>query len=541
MRIEFDERKIWEQGERESRGFLDKFWESMESMRFAVFLLVILTGVSLVGVLLPQFPPEGYRGSLESLYLHKYGELFGGLLVFLGMHHLFTVWWYYLLLGLLCFNLTVCSLKRLSRIIHLVRRIHFLEQEQQYRDQVHNRSTRVRLDVEQAAQGVRQLLRESGYRVAVRRGGSENNHLLYAKRGEFSHFGPFFTHISMVIIIIGAAISYMLSFEHFQWMAPGDVIDVPDLSYMAQPAYQLEVLRERLSAAFGLEREASALLQADRLVRSSDWRKLPKDLSVGRKFRLRLEKFEAQFTSQGKPKAYLSTVSVLGPQQENDPLFSYLIKVNDPLIHEGVYFYQSSYAPSKDGAQWVKLKVTRNDSPEPEVYEFQLKPGSAAVALGSTGDSIRIDRFVGNFKLDALGNVTSSPGEDRNPAVLVVITRNGEEISRNWSFKNFPHFSHRKEAPYSVVMEDYGKSYITGLSIRTHRSQGLIWFGFALMVLGVVLSFYVNHRQVWAMVKPLGKDEGSRVFLAGTSYKWKEPFKAEFKNMADKIKELSSG
>jgi len=519
------------------RGSVDLFWSLLASMKFAVSLLIILAIVSLLGVLLPQFPPNGFTGTLPELYLSKYGSVVGGIFVFFGLDHVFTVWWYYLLLMLLCLNVTVCSVKRLRLIINMVRKVDFLNGEEKYRKQSNNRVVKLEPPVGQAAGSVRQILRKSGYSVFSSHDENQNYCLLYARRGAISHFGPFLTHISMVIIIIGAAVSYMLSFEHFQWMAPGEVIEVPNLSYMASPAYQLETLAQRLAGAFGVKRNPSSLIAADRIVRRSDWRRLPEGLSVGRKFRVRLDKFDALFTPQGKPKAYLSTVTVLGPEDGGKELYSYLIKVNDPLIHDGVYFYQSSYAPGGGGAQWVDLRVVSSDSLNPRRYSLRVKPGADAVALGDSGDSLRIERFTGNFKLGSDGQVASQPGEHGNPAVQVVITRGERELSRSWVFKNFPNFSHGRRSLYSVTMGDYGKSYMTGLIIRTHRWQIVIWIGFAMMVAGVILSFYVNHRQMWVMVKPEGSS--SRVYLAGTSYKWKQPFVSEFMSLADRIKKIS--
>ncbi|MBN2290003.1 MAG: cytochrome c biogenesis protein ResB [Candidatus Glassbacteria bacterium] len=527
-------------GKKKKKGVLERFWDTMESMRFAVVLLVVLAVVSLVGVLLPQFPPDGFEGPLETLFLQKYGPFFGGLFVFLGLDHLFTAWWYYLLLALLCLNVTVCSLNRLKRITALVRREHYLETEQDYRDQANNRSLRLDIAAEGAAGGVGSLLEQQGYRVFKRPHPSGEALLLYARKGALSHFGPFLSHISMVIIILGAAVSYLLSFQHFQWMGADEQIVVPDLGYMSSPGYQLELVAGRIREAFGSPGRPSGLMLADSVVRNSDWRRLPADLDLRRSFRVRLDRFEAQFTPQGKPKAYLSTVTVLGPGPEDGPLFSQLIKVNDPLIYQGMYFYQSSYAPSGRAAKWVELTVADKDSTHPERYELKLGIGRPAVPLGSSGDSIRLVRFTGNFRRNPQGEVLDLPGEDRNPAVQSVITRGGEVIMQGWSFKNFPDFSHRRDDPYAVVMGDYEKGYLSGLTIRTHHSQGVIWAGFALLVLGVMLSFYVNHRQLWAMVVPEGGAR-SRVHLAGLSYKWKQPFLAEFKSYLEKIRALSAG
>jgi cytochrome c biogenesis protein len=526
---------------RNKKGIIELFWDAMDSMKFAVVLLVILTVVSLAGVILPQFPPDNFPGSLESLFLKKYGQVIGSLFLLAGFDHLFTAWWYYLLLVLLCLNVSVCSFKRLTRIIKIVKRTRFLETEPDFQEQSNNQVIELKLPLQEAAIRVKSVLVRSGYRIAAEKEAGEDNSYIYVKRGELGLFGPILTHTSMVVIMIGAALSYMLSFEHFQWMAQGEVIDVPDLSYMAQPSFQLELARKKLAEILGFDFKPSSLAEVDRAVRFDDWREFADSISLKEKFRVRLDRFQALFTPQGNPKAYLSTVSVLPPGNENKTLYSQVIKVNDPLIYEGVYFYQSSYAPSGRGADWVKLSGSLKDSLNSLNYELNLKPGGSFAGLGDSGDSIRIRRFVGNFRLNERNEVTDTGGQDLNPAVEVEVAQYGGKRFTGWVFKNFPNFSHSQNNPYTIVMGDYQKSFMTGLTIRTHRSQSVIWFGFALMITGVVLSFYLNHRQMWVMVKAGQSGQNSRVYLAGNSYKWKQQFTAEFDSVAEKIKGISAG
>ncbi len=456
----------------EKKSPTDLFWDLMNSMQFAVTLLIILTLVSLIGVLLPQFAPNGFRGTMEELYISKYGFVLGKLLLIAGLDHVFSVWWYYLLLLMLCLSISVCSLRRLGATIARIRRVSYFASEQKFRQQKNNRSVKLAESAQQAVSRLRTLLEGKGYKVSARQGEQEGEEatLLYARRGAISHLGPLLTHISIVLIIVGAAISYMLSFQHFQWMGAGEVIEVPDLGYMASPSFQTSLIARRVAAVFGVETEDTPLLQADRVIRNRDWRRLPEDLHVNAMMKVRLEKFEANFTPQGKPKAYLSTVTVLDPRNGDKELFAHLIKVNDPLVHKGVYFYQSSYSPGGGGAQSVTLRAAANDSSGAAPVTVTVRPGGPAVELGGSGDSLRVEKFAGSFQIGKGGNIgNSAGGEDTNPAAWVVITRAGQEIARNWIFKNFPDFSHQAGGPYNVTLLDYEKSYLTGLSIRTHR------------------------------------------------------------------------
>ena len=45
-------------------------------------------------------------------------------------------------------------------------------------------------------------------------------------------------------------------------------------------------------------------------------------------------------------------------------------------------------------------------------------------------------------------------------------------------------------------------------------------------MLGIFLCFYCNHQRVWVLVRH--REDGSEVFLAGDSFKWRDGFKDRF-------------
>ena len=508
----------------------EKFLGWMSSMKLAVVLLLILTIISIIGVLLPQFVPDGFRGTLDDLYINKYGKFFGGLLVMLDFNQIFTAWWYYILLTLVCVQISFCSFDRLGKILVLVRKVSYLGEPQKFREQANSESFETDADAAVAAEAVSAEIKKKGFRVFSV--DEEGKKLIFGRRGTLSQFGPFLSHIGMVLIIVGAALSYLQSFSHTQWMARGDVVEVPSLDYMANPAYQFELVVNRLSRAFGIEKKPSARMIIDNLIRNSDWRSLPEAIDSEIIYRVRLDRFEAQFTAEGKPKAYLSDVTVYNDTDLSKPAFSHLIKVNDPLIYKGVFFYQSSYAPSSAGAEWVEISLTGNDSLSSEISRtIRLDIGGDPVALNAT-DTLRVLKFVGSFKLGNDGQVVDQGMGADNPAAQVLISRSGGVLAQKWIFKNFPQFSHGGDSPYSLTMGQFQEGYITGLTIRTHKSQSVIWLGFTLMVLGIILSFYINHRQVWALVAPRA-DGGAKVYLAGMAFKLKVPFRDQFREIVD--------
>ena len=515
-------------GKKREQGGWEKFLGLMNSMKLAVILLLILTIISIIGVLLPQFVPDGFRGTLDDLYIHKYGKLLGGLLVVLDFNQIFTAWWYYILLTLVCVQITFCSFDRLGKILVLVRKVSFLNEPQKFREQANSDSFETESDPSLATERLSAAIHKKGYKVFSEN--EDGRRLVFGRRGSLSQFGPFFSHIGMVLIIVGAALSYLQSFSHTQWMARGDVVEVPNLDYMANPSYQFELVVNRLSRAFGAEPRPSVRMVVDNMIRSSDWRDLPDEINHEISFRVRLDRFEAKFTPEGKPKAYLSDVTVFDNADLTKPAFSHLIKVNDPLIHKGVFFYQSSYAPSSSGAEWVEIAFNGIDSLSAGIDRtIRLDIGGDPVALNAT-DTVQVLRFVGSFKLGNDGQVVDQGMGADNPAAQVLIRRGGDELLQKWVFKNFPQFTHGGDNPYSITMGQFQEGFITGLTIRTHKSQSVIWLGFGLMVFGIILSFYINHRQVWAMVAPKAEG-GAKVYLAGMAFKLKVPFRDQFREI----------
>lgn len=81
---------------------------TLTSMQTAIYLLIFIALLSAVGTVIPQ-------GEKSSFYTQHYGQYSGTFITLLGLDHLYQVWWYQVLLGLLCLSLLLCGYKRLSQ------------------------------------------------------------------------------------------------------------------------------------------------------------------------------------------------------------------------------------------------------------------------------------------------------------------------------------------------------------------------------------------------------------------------------------------
>jgi cytochrome c biogenesis protein len=135
---------------------------------------------------------------------------------------------------------------------------------------------------------------------------------LYAETGVASRFGVYVTHLSIIIIFIGAIAGNVLGFKGY--------VNIP---------------------------EGEAVTQVP--VRGGS---RTQDLG----FAVRCNAFSLETYPSGQPKAYKSDLSVLEGGRE---VVRKTIVVNDPLQYKGIWFYQSSYGQA--GGTTALVSVRRPD------------------------------------------------------------------------------------------------------------------------------------------------------------------------------------
>ncbi len=78
----------------------------LSSMKFAIYLLILVGAVSALGTIIPQ-------GQSPAFYLRIYGDGIGAVINLLSLGSLYHVWWFYLLMLILGLAILICSFQRL--------------------------------------------------------------------------------------------------------------------------------------------------------------------------------------------------------------------------------------------------------------------------------------------------------------------------------------------------------------------------------------------------------------------------------------------
>lgn len=227
------------------------------------------------------------------------------------------------------------------------------------------------------------------------------------------------------------------------------------------------------------------ILEAGKLARSQ----IPKDFAV------RVNDFWIDYTPEGEIDQFYSDLSVVDLQ--GNELKQKTIHVNQPLRYQGVTFYQTDW-----GISAVKVQI--NNSPVFKLPMAKLNQEGEG-RLWGTWVPIKPDLSEGVSLLtrDLKGTllVYDTTGE------LAGVVRPGMGIEI--------------EGLNLKVVDLIGS---TGLQIKADPGVPIVYTGFALLMVGVVMS-YVSHSQIWAL-----QTENS-LYIGGKTNRAQLGFEKEFMTM----------
>lgn len=210
-------------------------------------------------------------------------------------------------------------------------------------------------------------------------------------------------------------------------------------------------------------------------------------------FALKCKDFQVSFYPNGSPKDYVSTVEVV---ENNRTIFEKQIRVNDPLSYKGIRVYQASYGNTPSfhftiGGERITLREREPFRKD----DFVLMP-------------VRFEENIHNF----------------GPGVMVAYLDQGEPRTA-WFLKNMERFNAKTISGKAVRLENIQQELYTGLSVSKDPGVWIVWTGFALILFGLYINFYMFHRKIYIRKIPDG------YLVAGIAMRNKEAFRKEFEAM----------
>ncbi|RTZ94256.1 MAG: cytochrome c biogenesis protein ResB [Deltaproteobacteria bacterium] len=432
------------------------------SLKLTITLLILLAIVSIFGTVIPQ------RLS-DSQYLKHYPESLFHIMKLLGVFDLYHAWWFQLLLVLLIVNLIFCSLDRFPKAWSFIRSPKkWLDREEirgyPLRDTFDISSKKISL--EQATELVSSVLKHS--EKTVRDGVT----VLFHQSGRISRVGVYITHLSVIIIILGALIGSIFGFEGFVSLLEGTSTDTIFLR---------------------------------------DGKNTPMKLD----FTIRCDDFEISLYPNGMVKEYTSVLSVI--KDGKVVIDRQKVEVNHPLMFEGIRFYQASYEKQRSPLMTVGV-MTRGVVGE-KVYKLM---GGAKVKL-KDGTVFSVVQYHPN--LQGFG-----------PAVQIMEQPPKGTSKTFWTFLNYPKFDMKRGGVHIFVLKDVEELYSTGLQVTKDPGVWVVWFGCLTMVGGLIVTFFISHKRVWVILGPSKKEGRIEVAVVGSTNRNVIGFESEFQKLTNGIR-----
>ena len=474
---------------------------TLSSVRTGIVLLIIVGLASAAGTLVLQRPltdPETLAQTYSPETLRWLDAL--------GLTDVFHAWWFALLLALLSINIVLTSLERLPVAWRYISRPYRRPEPHFLSGLPLQKEIPIRNEPA-AVEAAERAFRRAGLNPQRVVPGEDKNAKnggvsLYAERNRLARLAAYVVHASLLLIFAGGIADALWGYRGFVAMSRGESVDAIEL-------------RDGTRKPLG--------------------------------FTVRCDAAGQENYPDGTPRRWWSQLTVFENGQEAQRKE---IEVNEPLVHRGLRFFQSSYG-STGQMDAIHLTAISKSNPA-QTKELRLRPGETAELDSDT--TVQLAAFVPDFIL-AGRQIQTRSNQPNNPAIQLLVESKKRGQSKEgatalfdrpvlgrsipvsakvWLFPRFPDFAHPGESPYTFQFRDLEMGYFTGLQVSYEPGQWAVWAGVILMGLGLAMAFYFVHVRYWAV--PVNDGRGRLMLWVGASAsKNRDEFEERFRKLVNEI------
>lgn len=461
-----------------NKTVVDKIWNFFSSVKVGIWLIVITLVVSSIGTILPQrmYIPQSIPAA--QYYKELYGT-FGELYYFLGLHELYSQWWYVILVASIGVSLVICSLDRavpLYRALktqRVVRHDSFIKRQRLF-------GITEGENLEQVVKELKENLQEKRYSIR------EEDGAILAEKGRFSRWGPYVNHIGLIIFLVGAMLRFFpgMYVDETLSLREGERKEIPGTNgryYLENKRFILEMYdkdkeKEVFSEALEGVENVAKNYQSDVILYRKNGEALP-----GSEVDLEKEK-------------------------------EYSIRVNDPLKFDHFALYQMDYRTDLTAMSFLFINKETNE----EFGEIKIDLEDPKVRYNlDNGYAVEILKYYPDFELDEEGLPVTVSRIPNNPA-FVFEMYTPDKPDGEMSFVAIQQtIEPLGENNYKMKFAGIETKDVTILTVRKDLTLWIFALGGLIFMIGVTQGSYWNHRRIWIQKR------GNEIWLAAhTNKNW---------------------
>lgn len=478
-----------------NRSIIDKIWNFFSSVKVGVWLIVITLIASALGTILPQVMYIPPNVDPAEFYAAEYGAL-GKIYYTLGLHDLYSSWWYLLLIASIGVSLVICSLDRVVPL-HRALKNQKVSRHEGFlkRQRLFNRRkvTEINADFEK----VKERLKKKKYNIRV-----EDRNIL-AEKGRFSRWGPYVNHIGLIIFLIGGMLRFVpgMYIDEELWLREGEKKSIPGTNN----EYVLENKKFTLEL---YDKEKDKEVYNEAIEKAGDV----------------VKTFQSDVVLYKRDPA-----AVVGSEDNLVKVDEAEIRVNEPLKFDHFAIYQVSYKKDELSSMTFALidKQTEKEHGELTIdlfdpkKEYELNDGYKVELLGYYPD---FSGFAENGEPQ-----TDSPIPN-NPAFLFNMI-SPEHPEGEVSFTAIRQtVEPLGDTEHKMIFKGVTTHDATALTVRKDLTLWILGIGGAIFMIGVIQGSYWTHRRIWLQYV------NGEVFIAGHTNKNWHSLK---KDITDIVKDTS--
>lgn len=413
-----------------------KIFRLVADLRFSIFILLIVSIYSIIGTVIEQ------EQSIETYKINYpltnpiFGFLTWDIILRLGFDHVYKTWSFFGLIFLFGLSLISCTILQQLPSLKIARRCQlFRTTGQFYRLKISTRLKHFSLNK------IVSQIKETEYSIF------QQKNIVYCYKGLIGRIAPILVHLSMILVLIGTIIASLFGFKAQEIVPKTENFHIQNILTSGQLTF------------------------------------IPKSS-------VRINDFWITYTKNKTVSQFYSDISILNKQgNETDRK---TISVNYPLIHKGVYYYQTDW-----NLIGLRVQTATNgimEYPLTNLFNNQNKfwltwiSNNKYLEEGIIGIINNLEGYfsIYNEKGQFLGNMELNESIKFNSPITLI-----EIISS------------------------------TGLQLKIDPGISTIYFGFCFLMLSTLMS-YVTYSQIWILKKK------KKVFIGGTTNRALFDFELEF-------------
>lgn len=399
-------------------------------------ILILLTGLlSLFGVLFPQVP-AGVRANPESFqaWLATVRGTFGGWTDFMatiGLFNMFSSIPFVIVMVLLALSIIACTTHRVPLLWQTAFHPHTRVTAAFFERARLNAQLNTELSPQAAIEIIEADARKSRVRVIADDRGPGLN--LYTDKWHLAPFGTAVAHAAFVVIMAGFLLSSLVGF-----------------------------------------RNESFALTVDR----------PQEVGFGTGLVAEAKSFSDTYYDNGTPKDYVSDLVLTRDGQQ---VARQEVRVNEPLVFEGIMFHQAYFG--------VSAVMQIRDASGQVIYD-----GGIPLQYASPDRTINygvIEVPGRSQELFVIGSASGQTGTGIAPGQMrIEVYPAGQGVPLGTAILDQGGMIEVDGYSYTFERE----AQFTGIIVKKDPGAGVVWLGCAMLIIGTCATMFFRHHRIWFRV-----------------------------------------